>query len=63
MREVVRAFRQRYCKHECHYMTDMHRRQDGEVECVCHKCGKMLVAPYGLALPAKLVVAPKESKE
>jgi hypothetical protein len=56
--------RQRLCAHRC-YIEDIARVpapadlapvwKDGNVaSCPCHLCGRILFAPYGLALPATL---------
>lgn len=46
--------RQRFCAHVCS-TSKMQRRADGMIECPCERCGKVLVAHYGLALNARLV--------
>jgi len=40
----------------CHavFIEDIKRVSDEKVEAPCNKCGKVLSAPYGLALTAKL---------
>lgn len=53
VQRVVVWLRQRWCAH-AGYLEDMQRRQwDDMVTCPCNKCGKLLVATYGLALPMK----------
>jgi hypothetical protein len=56
---IWRRLRQTFCSHACYYLESMKRRPDGRIECPCHRCGKMLVADYGLALPATLEQRPK----
>lgn len=46
---LVRFIRSHFCSHIC-YLEDMQRSESGNVECHCRKCGKLLVAEYGLAL-------------
>ncbi len=41
------------CKHACE-ISDIRRISEEAVICPCRKCGKMLTATYGLALPAVL---------
>lgn len=53
LKRVVVWLRQRWCSH-AGYLEDMQRRRsDDMVTCPCNKCGKLLVATYGLALPMK----------
>lgn len=51
---MMRWLRQLFCEHECR-IANIHRISQIEVICRCHRCGKVLLAPYGLALPARLV--------
>lgn len=52
----LRAFRirvrQRWCSHTCWLgdMVDTRKGDEGDVSCLCLRCGKVLRAPYGLAL-------------
>jgi hypothetical protein len=46
---LVRRLRRAMCKHACH-LNELRRTPDGNVECPCIKCGKMLTARYGLAM-------------
>ena len=47
-------WRKLFCSHEC-YIADIQRTATDRVECKCHKCGLVLTALYGLALPCKLI--------
>lgn len=38
--------------HRCRMYCDLVRINPERVECPCCKCGKVIVAPYGLALNA-----------
>jgi len=38
------------CSHVCS-LKEMHREKDGMVAATCLKCGKVLRADFGLALP------------
>lgn len=56
---MMRWLRQLFCEHECR-IANIQKVVDEigvsyGVICPCHKCGKTLHAPYGLALPARLV--------
>lgn len=44
----------RYCDHEFS-ISKFIRRADGDVENSCNKCGKIVVAKYGLAIHGRLV--------
>ena len=46
---LVRFIRSLFCSHIC-YLENMQTRENGNIECHCRKCGKLLVAEYGLAL-------------
>ena len=46
--------RQLFCSHEF-VLEDLERINDNLVHCPCVKCGKMLKAPYGLALNGTFV--------
>lgn len=54
MDERKAVWRQWLCRHECS-IRKLHRRADDDVECPCEKCGKVLIAPCGLMLKARLV--------
>lgn len=54
MHALIKSLRQWACSHEVFYRETMRRRPDGKVEATCHRCERLLVADYGLALPAKL---------
>ena len=55
---AVAVLRRWLCKHEC-YIEDIRRDAHAEsVTCPCIRCGKVLRAAYGLALPCKLRPAP-----
>lgn len=61
LRNLRRALRQRFC---CHRVRlDLIRRVSPElVECPCTRCGKVLQAPYGVALPARWEPTPPVSE-
>lgn len=53
---MLRRLRQALCWHRVHlYQADgkpsISRATDGTIQACCEKCGKLLSAPYGLALP------------
>lgn len=48
-KDLLKKLKQHACYH-AGYLDDLKRRQDGQVECPCFKCGKVLVANYGLAM-------------
>ena len=58
----MRWLRRFMCSHEV-YFEDLKRAPDDLVTGRCHKCEKVLSAPYGLALPAKLMGYRPESSE
>lgn len=57
LRRMVQWLRQRTCSHEG-YIENIYRLYVGQVACPCNKCGKVLVAEYGLALPIKWMTKP-----
>jgi hypothetical protein len=61
LRRGVIWLRQRFCNHTG-YLSKMNRRHDQQVECPCNKCGKILLASYGLALPMKWEPEPDNAK-
>jgi hypothetical protein len=50
--------RQRFCSHQKR-LGNLRRINADLVECPCDRCGKLLTAPYGLALPGTWVPAPE----
>lgn len=50
---IAASFRRWMCRHECN-IEDIRRTGADAVQCPCRRCGKALMAPYGLALEAKL---------
>lgn len=46
---LLRRICQICCSHRF-YMEDIQRLSPDEVQCACYRCGKVLSAPYGLAL-------------
>lgn len=55
------AVQQALCSH--HVRVDLLRRVSPDlVECPCTRCGKVLQAPYGIALHAKWDPAPPVSE-
>lgn len=54
---MVSWLRQRWCNHSS-YIENIERRDDGQVQCPCIKCGKLMVAEYGLALPTNWQTKP-----
>lgn len=56
MRSLLQRIRRALCSHRCHLyrfdgLPNIHRASDGMVEARCYKCGAILRADYGLALP------------
>lgn len=51
---MIKLLRQFFCRHECSVKA-LCRLSDDRVVCPCRRCGKVLKATHGLALPAKLV--------
>lgn len=49
-----KRIRQAMCSHTV-FIDDIRRESDDRVVAPCIKCEKVLHAPYGLALPAKLI--------
>ena len=49
------------CKH-VGYLDSMVRRIDGKIVCPCNRCGKLLVADYGLALGCSWEEKPPNAK-
>lgn len=61
LRALQLRLRRWRCRHAV-YIDDIRRvpgvppTDGGEVECACYRCGKVLTAPYGIALfPAALL--------
>ncbi len=54
IRRLLTWLRRRACTHECSTRA-IRRQPDGTVACPCRRCGLVLRAEYGLALPARLV--------
>jgi hypothetical protein len=52
-RWCLRLLRQHLCKHDC-LIESIRRINADQVQCPCHKCGRVLSAPCGLALKATL---------
>ena len=54
MSNLLNRMRQWWCgpDHAC-YLADLKRVSETRVECECFRCGKRLVATYGLALPCQ----------
>lgn len=50
--------KQMVCKHAI-FIDGIERQPSGLVHATCTRCGKILAATYGLALPAKLEQRPK----
>lgn len=51
-RHAYRKLRQHWCPHRVR-AADIKRVEENRVEVTCLRCGKVLAAPYGLALPAR----------
>lgn len=50
------------CSHVC-YLEDMARRPDDQIECICNKCGTVLIADCGLHLGCSFERKPAEAKQ
>jgi hypothetical protein len=48
--KLILWLRQKFCSHCC-FLEDLERVSEDKVICPCNKCGKVLSAEYGLALP------------
>ncbi len=59
--KLIKRLKQAVCLHHC-YLEWAERITPDRVECACHKCGALLVAPYGLAMPCKWERAPTASR-
>lgn len=55
IKNILTFIRQYFCDPHVTLTSEIKRRPDGLVESYCLKCGKQLVAGYGLALPGRLI--------
>lgn len=51
---MIARLRQWLCTHEF-LLGNIYRISPKQVACRCRRCGKLVTAPYGIALPGKIV--------
>ena len=55
IKNLIKRWKQYTCSQHVTLTSEIRRRPDGLVESNCLKCGKLLVAEYGLILPGRLI--------
>ncbi|MBO9647373.1 MAG: hypothetical protein J7605_02600 [Variovorax sp.] len=53
IRKAILAMRQHLCAHRFS-ISQIRSASPSGIECTCSRCGKVVRAPYGLALPGQL---------